>query len=58
VGRNSYGGAWGEGAGGGWFRLARGTNALALEAHPCSWAVPSAAHVERALSQWAASVAA
>lgn len=57
VGRNSYGGRWGEGAGGGWFRLARGVNALAIETYPCSWAVPAAADVERAMKQSSASVA-
>lgn len=37
IGRNSYGTAWGEK---GWFMLERGTNALDIEVHPCSWAVP------------------
>jgi len=51
VGRNSYGTRWGEGAGGGWFRLLRGKNTLAMEAHNCHWAVPSQDHVARALKQ-------
>jgi cathepsin X len=51
VGRNSYGTRWGEGAGGGWFRLLRGKDTLAMESHNCHWAVPSVLHVERALKQ-------
>ncbi|KAJ1421891.1 hypothetical protein B484DRAFT_399328 [Ochromonadaceae sp. CCMP2298] len=57
VGRNSYGGQWGEGAGGGWFRLERGVNALSMESHECHWAVPAQADVQRALGQWRESVA-
>ncbi len=57
VGRNSYGGQWGEGAGGGWFRLQRGVNALGMEANECAWAVPKSEHVARAISQWKESVA-
>jgi cathepsin X len=57
VGRNSYGSQWGEGAGGGWFRLQRGSNALGLEAAKCHWATPAKADVERALAQWQESVA-
>jgi hypothetical protein len=57
VGRNSYGGQWGEGAGGGWFRLERGVNALSMESHECNWAVPAQADVQRALGQWRDSVA-
>lgn len=51
IGRNSYGGRWGEGAGGGWFRVARGNNTLAIETYPCAWAVPSASNVARAMAQ-------
>lgn len=57
VGRNSYGGRWGEGAGGGWFRVARGNNTLAIESDACSWAVPHPASVKRAMAQQYASVA-
>jgi len=52
VGRNSYGTRWGEGAGGGWFRLERGVNALNVEDHPCAWAVPSNATIERILKEY------
>jgi cathepsin X len=55
VGRNSYGTQWGEGAGGGWFRLERGKNYLNMETHSCKWAVPAAAHVQRALDQYKSS---
>lgn len=55
IGRNSYGTRWGEGIGGGWFRLLRGNNTLAMEAHKCHWAVPSKKNVERALNQAKAS---
>jgi cathepsin X len=55
VGRNSYGTQWGEGAGGGWFRLERGKNYLNMETHSCKWAVPAASHVKRAMDQYAAS---
>jgi hypothetical protein len=48
---------WGEGSGGGWFRLQRGVNALAVERFACTWAVPAAADVQRALQQHADSVA-
>jgi cathepsin X len=57
VGRNSYGSQWGEGAGGGWFRLQRGVNALGLEAAKCHWATPAKADVARALEQFEESVA-
>ena len=57
VGRNSYGTQWGEGAGGGWFRLQRGVNALFLESHTCSWATPAAEDVQRVLQQFDNSVA-
>jgi cathepsin X len=57
VGRNSYGSSWGEGAGGGWFRLERGVNALNIEAYPCSWAVPSAQNVARAMKEYTLSIA-
>jgi len=49
IGRNSYGTAWGEGAGGGWFRLERGVDALNIESYPCHWAVPSRASIDKAL---------
>ena len=52
VGRNSYGTAWGEGAGGGWFRLERGVNALNIESYPCHWAVPSRASIDKALKEF------
>jgi len=52
VGRNSYGTQWGEGAGRGWFRLERGQNTLMIESSPCSWAVPAAADVQRAVQQF------
>ncbi len=48
---------WGEGAGGGWFRVQRGTDALGLESHACSWAVPNATDVARALQQFDSTVA-
>ena len=41
VGRNSFGTRWGEGPGGGWFRLERGKNTLNMESTPCAWATPS-----------------
>jgi len=47
IGRNSYGTQWGEGAGGGWFRLQRGVNSLGIESDNCSWAVPSDATIQR-----------
>jgi cathepsin X len=52
VGRNSYGTRWGEGAGGGWFRLELGTDVLNLESNTCSFAVPAQADVDRALKQF------
>jgi cathepsin X len=52
VGRNSYGTKWGEGAGGGWFRLELGKDLLNIESSTCSWAVPAKADVERAISQY------
>ena len=57
VGRNSYGTQWGEGMGGGWFRLQRGTDTIGLESHKCSWAVPARADVQRVMEQFDASVA-
>lgn len=41
IGRNSYGTQWGEGAGGGWFRIERGSNTLGLEGDACTWATPA-----------------
>jgi len=52
VGRNSYGTKWGEGAGGGWFRLALGKNRLNLESSKCSFGVPAATDVARAIQQY------
>jgi len=52
IGRNSYGSQWGEGAGGGWFRLRLGADELGLESHHCHWATPAAADVQRALQQF------
>jgi len=52
VGRNSYGTRWGEGRGGGWFRLQRGNNTLYLEKGGCSWAVPAAADVQRLMAAY------
>ncbi len=43
---------WGEGAGGGWFRLALGKDALNIESHRCSWAVPAQADIARAMQQF------
>jgi len=56
VGRNSYGTQWGEGAGGGWFRLQRGVNAMGLERSRCAWAVPKSEDVDRILEQFAAAL--
>lgn len=52
IGRNSYGSHWGEGAGGGWFRLRLGFDELRLESGGCGWATPSQADVERALKDF------
>lgn len=52
IGRNSYGTQWGEGSGGGWFRLLRGKNTLQIESGICSWAVPAQTDVDRALQQY------
>jgi cathepsin X len=52
VGRNSYGTQWGEGAGGGWFRMERGINLFGIESGKCAWAVPAAADVQRVLQQY------
>ena len=57
VGRNSYGTQWGEGPGGGWFRLQRGVNALNMESNACHWAVPAASDVQRAVQQYEDSLA-
>ena len=46
IGRNSYGTRWGEGAGGGWFRLQRGNNTLNMERAGCAWATPAKKDVE------------
>jgi cathepsin X len=56
VGRNSYGTQWGEGAGGGWFRLERGRNVFGLETNRCAWAVPKAEDVQRVVSQYKTSL--
>lgn len=56
IGRNSYGSQWGEGAGGGWFRLRLGVDELGIESHACRWAVPAAKDVERALQQFEAAL--
>ena len=56
VGRNSYGTRWGEGAGGGWFRLKMHTDELNMESHACTWGTPSAADVQRALKQFESSL--
>jgi hypothetical protein len=47
---------WGEGAGGGWFRLERGKNALNLESSVCAWATPAKEDVDRANKQYDASL--
>merc|ERR1712232_1410447 len=52
VGRNSYGTRWGEGSGGGWFRLQRGNDTLLIESGGCSWSVPSAADVQRIMMEY------
>jgi len=52
IGRNSYGTQWGEGAGGGWFRVKLGSNVLNMESTACHWATPAAADVQRALQQF------
>ncbi len=57
VGKNSYGTQWGEGSGGGWFRLERGSNTLNLESSRCAWAVPAKEDVERAINQFDESLA-
>jgi cathepsin X len=56
VGRNSYGTKWGEGAGGGWFRLELGKNYLNVETNVCSWAVPAKENVDRAIKQYNAAL--
>jgi cathepsin X len=56
VGRNSYGTQWGEGVGGGWFRVKRGENLWGIEGEGCAWAVPAAADVKRLQTQWEESV--
>jgi hypothetical protein len=43
---------WGEGTGGGWFRLALGKDALNIESHRCTWAVPAQADIARAMQQF------
>lgn len=52
VGRNSYGTQWGEGPGGGWFRMERGIDLFGLESNVCAWAVPKADDINRILSQY------
>jgi cathepsin X len=56
VGRNSYGTQWGEGAGGGWFRMERGIDLFGLESGTCAWAVPAGGDVDRVLQQYEASL--
>ena len=56
VGRNSYGTQWGEGPGGGWFRMERGVNLFGLESNQCAWAQPSATDVNRILNQYESSL--
>ena len=56
VGRNSYGTQWGEGVGGGWFRLKRGSNLFGVEEWPCGWATPAEKDVKRIQEQWERSV--
>ena len=43
---------WGEGAGGGWFRLKLGDDVLGLESNGCTWATPAVTDVQRALKQF------
>ena len=50
------GGQWGEGAGGGWFRLQRGDNTLQIESGICAWAVPSSTDVQRVIDQFDAAL--
>jgi cathepsin X len=52
IGRNSYGSQWGEGAGGGWFRLRMGFDELGIESHSCKWATPALNDVQMALKQF------
>jgi len=52
IGRNSYGTSWGEGAGGGEFRLERGTDTLGIETAACAWAVPHPEDVLRAVEDF------
>ena len=56
TGRNSYGSQWGEGAGGGWFRMERGIDLFGLESHACAWAVPAANDVQRIIDQYEAAL--
>lgn len=57
VGRNSYGTSWGEGAGGGWFRIERGNDTLMLESNECKWATPSQKSIDKALKDFDNSLA-
>jgi len=52
VGRNSYGTHWGEGRGGGWFRLQRGNDTLKMESAGCSWSVPNRSDVKQAMAEY------
>jgi len=52
IGRNSYGTQWGEGAGGGWFRMKLGDDVLGMESNGCTWATPAKTDVDRALKQF------
>lgn len=56
TGRNSYGTQWGEGAGGGQFRMERGIDLFGIESHACSWAVPHPDHVQRVADQYVQSL--
>ena len=47
--RNSYGTRWGEGPGGGYFRVYRGNNTLGMEGEPCNYVVPSPETVQQLL---------
>jgi len=52
TGRNSYGTSWGEGMGGGMFRLERGANTLQIESGVCGWSVPRQEDVDHIMLQY------